>query len=90
MEKKIVYNRDVINWGYLLGLFSLFLFLPPIVGLSMIIFMVWNKKEPRYTDYLLLMFCIAIYLGAINATKLPSGDQVNYYVAYLNVPTVGF
>ena len=36
------------------------------------------------------MACIAIYMGAINATKLPSGDQVNYYVAYKNVPVIGF
>ena len=36
------------------------------------------------------MACISIYLGAINATKSPDGDQVNYYVAYLNVPDLGF
>ena len=52
--------------------------------------MVWKKSHPKYSDYLLLMACIAIYLGSINATKQPSGDQVNYYVAYMNVPDIGF
>lgn len=90
MSKNIVRKHDVINWGYLLGYFILFLLLPPFVGLPLVIYMVWKKTNPKFTDYLLLMFCVAIYLGAINATKQPSGDQVNYYVAYMNVPVLGF
>lgn len=90
MEKSLSYNKEIINWGYLLGYFCLFLVLPPIIGLPFILYVVWKKSHPKYSDYLLLMVCIAAYLGAINATKQPSGDQVNYYVAYMNVPLVGF
>ena len=90
MDKSLSYNREIINWGYLLGYLGLFLVLPPIIGLPVVLYMVWKKSHPKYSDYLLLMVCIAIYLGSINATKQPSGDQVNYYVAYMNVPLVGF
>lgn len=90
MSNIIVRKHEVVNWGHLLGYFILFLLLPPFVGLPFIFYMVWKKTNPKFTDYLLLMFCVAIYLGAINATKHPSGDQVNYYVAYMNVPTLGF
>lgn len=90
MEKSLSYNREIINWGYLLGYLGLFLVLPPIIGLPVVLYMVWKKNHPKYSDYLLLMACIAIYLGSINATKQPSGDQVNYYVAYMNVPDIGF
>lgn len=90
MDKYLSYNKEIINWGYLLGYFCLFLVLPPIIGLPVILYVVWKKSHPKYSDYLLLMACIAIYLGSINATKQPSGDQVNYYVAYMNVPDIGF
>lgn len=90
MDKSLSYNKEIINWGYLLGYFCLFLVLPPIIGLPVILYVVWKKSHPKYSDYLLLMACIAIYLGSINATKQPSGDQVNYYVAYMNVPVIGF
>ena len=90
MDKSLSYNKEIINWGYLLGYFCLFLVLPPIIGLPVVLYMVWKKSHPKYSDYLLLMACVAIYMGAINATKQPSGDQVNYYVAYMNVPDIGF
>lgn len=90
MDETLSYNKETINWGYLLGYFVLFLVLPPVIGLPFILYMVWIKNEPKYGDYLLLMACIAIYMGAINATKGPNGDQVNYYVAYKNVPVIGF
>ena len=90
MDKSLSYNREIINWGYLLGYLGLFLVLPPIIGLPVILYVVWKKSHPKYSDYLLLMVCIAAYLGAINATKTPGGDQVNYFVAYENVPDIGF
>lgn len=90
MDKSLSYNKEIINWGYLLGYLGLFLVLPPIIGLPVILYVVWKKSHPKYSDYLLLMACVAIYMGAINATKQPSGDQVNYYVAYMNVPDIGF
>ena len=76
--------------GNHLGFLLVFLMLPPIFGLPIIIGYVWMSKTKTKTDYYVLMFCIAAYLGAINATKTPNGDQVNYYVAYMNVPTLGF
>lgn len=79
-----------VRWGYVLGYLLLFLVLPPVVGLPLVVSMVWKKPNATKSDYYLLFFCIATYFAAINATKAPGGDQVNYYVAYTNVPSLGF
>lgn len=78
------------NWGYIIGYLIFFLFLPPFIGLPLVIGSIWKKGMPPRTDYYTFFFCIAAYLAAINATKAPSGDQINYCWAYLNVPTQGF
>lgn len=90
MKKLMMQSEEKVSWGYVIGYFLLFMVLPPIVGIPLIFNLIWKKVNPNFSDYLLLMFCVAIYLGAINATKQPSGDQVNYYVAYMNVPIAGF
>lgn len=79
-----------VRWGYVLGSLLAFLLLPPVIGLPIVVAMVWRKSNATKSDYMLLMLCIAVYLAAINATKAPGGDGVNYYVAYKNVPEVGF
>ncbi len=79
-----------ISWGYVISVFLLFLIMPPVISLPLVFLLVFKKKNPRFSDYILLMACVAIYLGSINATKQPSGDQVNYFVAYNNVPLIGF
>ena len=52
MDETLSYNKETINWGYLLGYFVLFLVLPPVIGLPFILYMVWIKNEPKYGDYL--------------------------------------
>lgn len=78
------------NWGYFIGYLIIFLFLPPFIGLPLVIGSIWKKRNAPRTDYYTFFFCIAAYFAAINATKAPSGDQVQYYVAYMNVPKFGF
>lgn len=79
-----------LKWQYLVAQMFLFMILPPIIGLSMAIYTIWNKHNPSKTDYMRYFCYIALYLGAINATKHPGGDQINYYFAYMNVPDAGF
>lgn len=79
-----------VRWGYVLGYLLLFLILPPVVGLPLVVSMVWKKPNAAKSDYYMLFLCVAAYFAAINATKAPGGDQINYTWAYLNVPTQGF
>lgn len=90
MYKNMVYSGGKTKWGTIVTFLLVFLFLPPIFGLPIVIGYVWMSKAKSKTDYYVLMLCIAAYLGAINATKTPSGDQVNYFMAYENVPNIGF
>lgn len=68
----------------------LFLIIPPILGIPCLIFWMMNKKEASQSNYISFFICIAIYFAVINATKKPSGDQVQYWAAYMNVPKIGF
>lgn len=84
-------KTDNLNWKIIIGAFVLLMIFPPFFGLSIIIGYVCTRcKCMNKSDYLILMVCIAAYLASVNATKTPSGDQVTYYVAYNNVPRLGF
>lgn len=83
-------NSGHVNWANVLTELLLFLILPPVIGLPFIIYKIWNKQNTTKTQYLVFFFCIATYFAAINATKMPDGDQFQYYYAYKNVPKQGF
>ena len=79
-----------INVGVIIGVVSIFLLLPPFIGIPIIISFLATKTNATKTQYYTYFACIAAYIGAVNATKSPGGDQIQYYVAYMNVPDVGF
>ena len=84
-------NKDSkTNWGYIIGYLILFLIAPPFIAIPTIIVYMVTKSHATKSDYYLCFFAIAGYFAAINATKRMGGDQWQYYVAYLNVPDVGF
>lgn len=68
----------------------IFSLLPPLISLPFLIVWILQKKNASNTNYTTFMICIAIYFAAINATKRPSGDQLQYWAAYMNVPEIGF
>ena len=80
---KIFYNDLIISC-------LIFSFLPPIISLPFLIVWMFKKKNTSNTNYITYMICIALYFAAINATKRPDGDQLQYWAAYMNVPKVGF
>lgn len=90
MMNNYLSNSEHVNWVSVLTELLLFLILPPIIGLPFIIYKIWNRQNTTKTQYYVFFFCIAIYFAAINATKIPVGDQAQYYYAYMNVPKQGF
>lgn len=83
-------SNGKLKWSRISWMVGLFIIMPPFIGLSCLFFYMWKDKVRCKTDYFVFMLCVAIYLGAINATKIPGGDQMQYHMAYLNVPTQGF
>lgn len=84
-------KTENLNWKIMVGAFVLLMIFPPFFGLSIIIGYICTRgNRINKSDYFILMVCIAAYLASINATKTPSGDQVTYFVAYNNVPILGF
>lgn len=84
-------RRNYIQWSQVIVELIIFLLLPPIIGLPLIICKVFQyKNNIKSTHYISFMVCIATYFAAINATKMPGGDQWQYWAAYMNVPKVGF
>lgn len=91
MYQQRINTIEKIEWSKIIIDCILFLILPPIIGLPYIIFKTLSlKNKAQKTDYISFMVCIAVYFAAINATKAPGGDQINYYIAYKNVPILGF
>lgn len=86
----ILIQQEHIKWNDLVTQLLVFLILPPFIGLPLVVNRILKNKFPSITHYIVFFVCIAAYFGAINATKGPSGDQVNYYIAYLKVPVFGF
>lgn len=89
MEYKKSIINDSVRFNKVLAECFLFAILPPILGLPLVIFRILNKPWASKQEYYNYFACIALYMGALNATKVVSGDQINYCWAYLNVPTVG-
>lgn len=89
MEYDKTIMRDSINMSKLLVECLFFSILPPMLGLPLTIFKILNKPLASKQEYYSYFACIALYMGALNATKVVSGDQINYCWAYLNVPKVG-
>lgn len=84
-------KKNYIQWSPVIVELSIFLLLPPIIGLPLVICKAFQyKKNIKSTHYIAFMVCIAAYFAAINATKMPGGDQWQYWAAYMNVPKVGF
>lgn len=82
-------RKNNVQWAQVIVELVIFLLLPPIIGLPLAICKAFQYKN-NVTHYMAFIVCIAAYFAAINATKAPNGDQVQYFVAYLNVPKVGF
>lgn len=83
-------NEENINWRQMIFTGLLFLFFPPFISLTYLIASSISKKSSTKGDYYVLFICLALYFGTINATKHITGDQYQYYAAYMNVPEVGF
>lgn len=90
MVQAINDSNEKLKWSRISWMVGLFIIMPPFIGLPFLFFYMWKDKVRCKTDYFVFMLCVAIYLGAINATKIPGGDQMQYHMAYLNVPTQGF
>lgn len=91
MPQVFLNRSNNIQWPQVIVELIIFLLLPPIIGLPFVINKAFQyKNKMNATHYMAFMVCIAAYFAAINATKSPGGDQVQYFVAYTNVPEVGF
>lgn len=84
-------TKDTIKWEQLIIELIIFALLPPIIGLPILFYRIFDQNhKTTKTTYISFMACIALYLGSINATKDPAGDQIQYFYAYKNVPIQGF
>lgn len=90
MEKNLALNKTgEINWNAVFSQLLIFMFLPPVMGLVYAVYRIFKDKNFSKTQYMIFFVCIAAYFAAINATKMPAGDQWRYYAAYMNVPSYG-
>ena len=92
MNNHITYNhKKSTEWHYFLSFFLVFL-LNPLCGItaciSYIVF-IQGRDIPKFS-YTTLFILIALFLGCINMTKIPTGDQIGYIYLFNKVPERGF
>lgn len=91
MQQVFLNRSNNVQWSQVIVELVIFLLLPPIIGLPIVIFKAFQYRHNiTLTHYMAFIVCIAVYFATINSTKAPSGDQVQYYAAYMNVPQMGF
>lgn len=79
-----------INKGLIALWCLIFMFLPPVISLPFFIGRILITGKYSRQQYLALFAILGIYFACINATKMPGGDQWQYWAAYMNVPKIGF
>lgn len=81
-----MFMSNSISNRYLILLLILFC-LNPICGIVLTTFIVlFGNEEISIKSLSLLFVMLALYMGLLNATKIPASDQVQYMNAYLLVP----
>jgi hypothetical protein len=68
----------------------LLFFISPVMGLILLLFTLISIKRDVKWLYYTFFFCLSMWLGAINATKLPASDQIGYLQIFKHVPEAGF
>lgn len=67
----------------------IFLFVP-IIGIFFAVAIVLQDSIKDKRTFIFLFLLMALYMGVINATKIPVSDQVQYMNAYMQIPDQSF
>lgn len=89
MNPTTAYFASLHNSRLMLLAFLLFL-LMPICGILFCTVLAMNDRSADKRLLTVLFLFLSLYMGAINATKVPYSDQVQYMNAYLLVPHQSF
>lgn len=88
MQNKIIYreSRDIQ-----LCIVALLAFIVvPLLGVAIMLVANLGTRSISRVRLMFFFLLLACYLGAVNATKLPVSDQWHYWMAYQEVPKLGF
>lgn len=85
MQKNVMQLKYIDNNPIAIVLLFGIFFLWPIAGILTTTFVILRYKSQRWLLPALFIM-LAIYMGVINATKIPENDQVQYMNAYRLVP----
>lgn len=73
-----------------LFLILLVLLISPVLALIISGYRLIKTEKNEIWTYYSFFICMALWLGAINATKVPASDQLAYLSIFNNVPEKGF
>ncbi len=71
-------------------LVSVVFLIMPIFGIIYSTIIVFLDRTHNKKDLFFLFILLSLYMGGINATKIPASDQIQYMNAYLQVPHQSF
>ena len=78
-----------LNYKYIFKLVAISFLLPPVISLPYAVYSLLKSKDNSIKPYFTLFAVFASYMAVINAGKMPTSDQSNYWAVYMQVPKEG-
>lgn len=89
LKKNLQFNQLRLDYKYVLKLLVVAFFLPPMLSLLYAIYAFWKGRRNDMKPYLTLFVIFASYMAVMNAGKMPTSDQSNYWAVYMQIPKEG-
>lgn len=91
MNFKKIFQFELLKFDYkfIFKLLLISFILPPVVSLPYAIYTFLKDRKNRIKSYLTLFVVFASYMAVMNAGKMPTSDQSNYWAVYMQIPKEG-
>lgn len=91
MNFKKIFQFELLKFDYkfIFKLLLISFILPPVVSLPYAIYTFLKDRKNYIKSYLALFVVFASYMAVMNAGKMPTSDQSNYWAVYMQIPKEG-
>lgn len=91
MNLKKIFQFELLKFDYkfIFKLLLISFILPPVVSLPYAIYTFLKDRKNCIKSYLTLFVVFASYMAVMNAGKMPTSDQSNYWAVYIQIPKEG-
>lgn len=81
---------DIVSFPQYIFIFVVLVFIPPVIACLILFFLILLLKKYQRTYLYLFIILVSVYLGTVNATKLPESDLEGYFARFMLVSNYSF